>query len=147
MGASMTDTEYLLFLNQDTEPASGFIRVMEKRMKATPETAIVGAKLIFPVSSIRHIVVGERPVVLTRVAGRLDSAAIDLNSKFLPYEVGRSNHPTMPAFNIAKPYPAATGACMLVKPDVFRELGGVPRRVLLSMGRYRFLFAGLGGWI
>lgn len=147
LGASMADTKYLLFLNQDTEPASGFIEAMEERIKASLETAIVGAKLTFPVSSIRHIVVGERPVVLARVAGRLDSAGIDLNSKFLPHEVGRNNHPTMPAFNIAKPYPAVTGACMLVKTDVFRELGGSERRVLLRMGRHRFLFAGLGGWI
>jgi len=94
LGASLAGTKYVLFLNQDMEPVPGFIKAMEERMEATPECAIVGAKLVFPVSSIRHVVIGERPHVLTRVAGRLDHAGIDLNSKFLPYEVGRNNHPT-----------------------------------------------------
>jgi len=91
-------------------------------MEATPECAIVGAKLIFPVSSLRHIVLNERPHTLIRVGGRLDSAGIDLNSQFLPYEVGRNNHPDIPVFNVAKMWPAVTGACLMIKREVFEEL-------------------------
>lgn|GEM_PF-2474033 len=124
LGGFLADTKYILFLNQDTEPEPRFIKAMEERMEATPECAVVGAKLIFPVSSIRHIVLGERPHVLTRIAGRLDSAGIDLNQQFLPYEVGRNNHPDIPVFNVAKMWPAVTGACMLIKRKAFGELGG-----------------------
>lgn len=124
IGAWKSETPYILFLNQDTEPHPGFIKIMESRMRRRKRTAIVGAKLVFPESNVGHIIFRDKVVHLPRIKGRLDHAGIDLNKRFLPLEVGRNRPPVLPEFNRSRMYPAVTGACLMIKREVFDELNG-----------------------
>jgi glycosyltransferase involved in cell wall biosynthesis len=102
------DADFLLFLNNDTEVISTewIEALVEHGQRA--EVAAVGARLLFPSGEPQHegIIVGIEGAPAKNVA--------------LPYfGMGRTIR------NVS----AVTAACMLVRPAVYRELGGFEERM------------------
>ena len=106
-GAAMARGKYFMFLNNDTEPRPGWLSSMLKVADADPNVAIVGSKLLFPDGTIQH------GGVLFSYAGPLPISPFHLHYR-QPAAVS----------NQVLSLRAVTAACMLMRPDVFRAVGG-----------------------
>jgi GT2 family glycosyltransferase len=96
-------TDFLLFLNNDTEVIEpGWLEAMVEQGQR-PEVAAVGARLLFPNGNTQHegIVIG-----LGGVASNVDHGGY--------FDLGQT----------IRNCSAVTGACMLMRPETFLELGG-----------------------
>lgn len=98
--------EYLLFLNDDTIPQRDFLEDMIEETKWDKKVAIVGAQLLYPNGTIQHAGVFWR----TEYPGEAGHIGL--------YEQPQSY------YDISRDVPAVTGACMLIRKDIFNELGG-----------------------
>ncbi len=102
-GASISSAPYLLFLNNDTIPQAGWLRPLLNELK-NPEVGIVAPKLLYPDGlKINHA---------GYVFGR---------GNF--YAIYHGHKSSLPAVNIKRDYQALLGACILLKRDLFFELG------------------------
>jgi GT2 family glycosyltransferase/radical SAM superfamily enzyme YgiQ (UPF0313 family) len=106
-GARMARGKYLLFLNNDTEPQPGWLEAMVKVAEADPTISVVGSKLLFPDGTIQHGGVG------LVYASPYPITAVHLHYRW-PAEAGS---------RMLAPQ-AVTAACMLVRSEVFRDVGG-----------------------
>jgi glycosyltransferase involved in cell wall biosynthesis/GT2 family glycosyltransferase/tetratricopeptide (TPR) repeat protein len=105
-GAREAAGEYIVFLNNDTVSLDGWLAKMVEFADDHRDAAIVGAKLLYPG---------------TRV---LQHAWIDFDASGIPDHVFRGTSADDPRIQTARQVPMVTGACMLVRKGVFRELGG-----------------------
>ncbi len=107
--ASQTDARYLLMLNDDTEVLSDdwLERLVEQASK--PEAGAVGALLLFPDGRIQHAGIILEPAAVAR---HLSSA-----SMFDGIDRGLSL--------LTRPVSAVTGACLMVRRQLFLECGGL----------------------
>jgi len=97
--------EHILFLNNDTEVINGdWLSAMLEHSQRL-EVGAVGAKLLFPDNRIQHcgVIVG-----IAGVAGHIFYGSRDNEKR--PSVVGN--------------YLAVTGACLMLRQSVFREIGG-----------------------
>jgi GT2 family glycosyltransferase len=104
-GAAAAQGEFILFLNNDTLPEPGWLEALCDVFREHPRAGIVGAKLLYPDGTVQHAGVS---ITVDRFAHHL-------------YAGFRSDHP---AVNRPRRMRAVTGACMLVRADLFRSLGG-----------------------
>lgn len=109
-GSRYANGEYLVLLNNDIELLNRewleeFLGCCQR-----DETAIVGAKLIYPDETIQHagIVVG--------IGGIAGNMFVNLPSDFEGYM-----HKASVQLNCS----AVTAACLMIKSEVFREVGGL----------------------
>ncbi len=110
LGTARADTPLVLHLNNDAEAlAPGWLEDMAGWL-SIPGTGVVGAKLLYPDGTLNHagISIG-REDGLPHVLFEQEPAA-DLGYIFLPHA----------ARNVA----AVTGACLLTRTDLYRELNG-----------------------
>ena len=101
--------EYLLFLNNDVEVISpDWIEAMLEHAQR-PEVGAVGAKLLFPVRTVQHagVVLG-----MGGVAGHA----------FVGLPADHAGYFGLPL--VVRDCSAVTGACMMVRKDLFRQTGG-----------------------
>lgn len=98
--------EYLLFLNNDTIPEDGFLDVMMSLFASEEHIGAVGAKLLFPETRlVQHCgVVFEEPLAVSHAFGEFPE-----------------DHP---AVNHRRDFQVVTAACMLVRKEIFQQLGG-----------------------
>jgi len=102
--------DLLLLLNNDTEPLrADWLRSMVEHA-TRPEVGVVGAKLLYPSGKVQHagVVLG-----IGGVAGHAH--------KYIPGDASGYYH----AADLIRNFGAVTGACMLVRRDVFEELDGL----------------------
>jgi GT2 family glycosyltransferase len=104
-GAGAARGEFLVFLNNDTEPHAGWLDALVAHADAHPEAAVVGAKLLFPDGTIQH----------AGVAICQDGRPRHLYAGF------PADHP---AVERTREFQAVTGACMLVRRGAFEQAGG-----------------------
>jgi len=115
---SMVDSEFILFLNNDTEVMSSeWLSAMVEHIQRK-EVGVVGAKLLYPNNKIQH-------------------AGLILGTMGIPPVVGHAfrNLPdhTINYFgmvDVVRNYSAVTGACMLTKKSLFEEVGGFDEKNL-----------------
>lgn len=108
-GATKTDADLLLFLNNDTEVINPewleeMVGVIQKK-----EVGVVGAKLLYPNKTIQH-------------------AGVSISEKEFAGHVFsfESHNASGYFFRLLTPqnYVAVTGACLMIKSDLFKQIGG-----------------------
>jgi GT2 family glycosyltransferase len=106
-GAAVARGQHLLFLNNDTEPRGGWLRAMVAVLETDPQIAVVAPQLVFPNGTIQH-------------AGFIVAYGFPYPVSLIPRAYGKA--PAAAAERVE--LRAVSGACALVRGDVFRSLGG-----------------------
>jgi GT2 family glycosyltransferase len=110
LAASTCATDLLLFMNNDIEASGdGWLRALVEEAQR-PEVGAVGARLVYPDGSIQHagVVYGTEAIVGHIFQGMQPS----MRRGYGFWE------------RVVRRYSAVTGACMLVRREVFEEVGG-----------------------
>ncbi|MEW6248547.1 MAG: glycosyltransferase [Nitrospirota bacterium] len=105
-GAKAARGRYLVFLNNDTIPQSGWLEALVREVEEHADVAVVGSKLLYPDGTIQHAGVAFSHVWFT------------------PYHLYQGCPADLPAVNRRREFQAVTAACMLVRREVFDEVGG-----------------------
>jgi GT2 family glycosyltransferase/SAM-dependent methyltransferase len=103
-GAVAARGQFLLFLNNDTLPTPGWLEELLRGVTDSPQVAAVGAKLLYPDDTVQHagVVFSERGAV---------------------YHLYRHFHRDHPAVNKERDFQVVTGACLLMRREVFFQAG------------------------
>jgi O-antigen biosynthesis protein len=116
LGAAHAKSEYLLLLNDDTEVITSNWLELMLELSQQKEIAAVGAKLLFPNGKIQHAGV----TILNGNPGHV----------FYGCE---KEHPGYFCSNIVnRNYLGVTGACLMMRKEVFEELGGLDEEFPLN---------------
>lgn len=109
-GARVAKGRYLLFLNNDTEPREGWLEPLLKVVDHDNAVGVVGSKLLYPDGTIQHagVAIVDDPV---------------LPAALSPCHLGYQQ-PDTPEFNVIRECQAVTAACMLIRRDLFNQVGG-----------------------
>ncbi len=123
LGAANSQSDLLLFLNDDMGVSNDFWLEELVRWAARPEIGVVGTKLIRANRTIQHagIILG-----LNRFAGHLYLNAPEDYSGLLG------------SVDWYRNYMALTGACQMVKRDLFEAVGGYDEAYLLAFSDIDF---------
>ncbi len=106
LGARSLDSEYILFLNNDTVPLNGFLEAMIRTHENEMGVGAVGAKLLFPGGvACAH-------------------AGLKWEASGFPYEYGKGWKAETPDICITREMDGVTAACMIIKKELFDSLGG-----------------------
>ncbi len=104
-GAAAANGRYLIFLNNDALPSSGWLDALVACAESHPRTAIVGAKLLWPDNTVQH-------------------AGVVFDAKKNGRHLYEGFHESHPAVNRPRRLQAVTAAAMLVRREAFEEVGG-----------------------
>jgi len=108
-GADLARGPYLLFLNNDTLPEPGWLEALVAEVDRDPRVGVAGARLLYP-------------------DGRIQHAGIMFTPQGLPFHRYRGVPGDDPRVMETVALPAVTGACMLVRQDLFMRLEGFDER-------------------
>jgi len=118
LGVRHSSGRYLLFLNPDTKLVSSAINIMVDRLSTLPDAGIVGCKLLNGDLSIQTSSIQKFPTIVNQV----------LDVEFL-----RNRWPSARLWDISPLFSDSgkavkveviSGACMLMKRDIFEKVGG-----------------------
>jgi len=109
-GAAVSRGDLLLFLNNDTVPEPGWLEPLVSELCGHSDVGIVGSRLLYPDRTIQH-------------AGIAFSVPDGI-----PYNLYRSAPEGFPAACERREYNAVTGACMLIRRQLFQALQGFDER-------------------
>lgn len=104
-GAELGSGDYLLFLNNDTNPHPGWLKRMVELADCDAAVGIVGAKLLYPDS------------------GKVQHAGLGLENG-IPAHLYRGAEADDPRVSEVRDVDMVTGACLLIRRSLFAELGG-----------------------
>lgn len=104
-GADAAHGEHIVFLNNDTEVTTGWLEEMLHTMSHFPAAGAVGSKLIYP-------------------DGVLQDAGGIIWETGLPWNVGHGEEPDRPEYNYTRDVDYLTGASLMVRASVWREVNG-----------------------
>jgi GT2 family glycosyltransferase/ADP-heptose:LPS heptosyltransferase len=107
--ARMARKSIFVFLNNDVFVTEGFPGNLLKYFYF-PRVGVVGCKLLFENGSIQH-------------AG-MEFVSETGKFKYCGYHPGRLKDRNLPEANCVKIVPAVTGACLLIRKDIFFHIGG-----------------------
>lgn len=110
-GAKAANGEYLLFLNNDTLPTKGWLTELVKIATDNEHVGIVGSKLLYPDNTIQH-------------------AGVAFNKYGKVYHIYQGLPRDHPNVSKIREFQAVTGACMLIKKEIFMKVGGFDERFL-----------------
>jgi GT2 family glycosyltransferase len=108
-GAGVARGRYLVFLNNDTEVAAGWLDALIATFDALPKCGLVGAKLVYPDGSLQE-------------AGGIvfdDGNACNY---------GRGGDPADPRYNFVREVDYCSGACIVLPRELFHSIGGFDTR-------------------
>jgi GT2 family glycosyltransferase len=106
-GARLARGKYLMFLNNDTEVTAGWLSALVRVMESDPQIAMVGSKLLYPDGTIQH------GGVAFSYAGPLPIGPFHLHLRL----------PASASTEVLS-LRAVTAACMLLRSEVHRAVGG-----------------------
>ncbi len=105
LGAAMAFGKYIFFLNNDTIVRDGAIDHLVSTAEEDSTIGVVGAKLVYP-------------------DGRLQEAGSIMWRDASGWNYGRFDSPEDPRYNYVRDVDYVSGAALLVRAALFRELGG-----------------------
>lgn len=108
-GAQLAQGEYLLFLNNDTIPHEHCFKNLVETLEQNREIGAVGAKLIYP-------------------DGKLQEAGGIIFNDASGCNFGRGDDPNKHDYNYVREVDYCSGACLLVRRDLFEKTGGFDER-------------------
>jgi GT2 family glycosyltransferase len=103
-GLAAARGEHVLFLNNDTIPRPGWLEPMLEEL-SDPAVGAVGSRLLYPDGTIQH-------------------CGIAFDEQGLPFHLLRGEAAEHPGALLACDRPAVTGACLLIRGSLVRQLGG-----------------------
>lgn len=103
--ASIAKGEYLFFLNNDTTVSEGWLSSLVELMQKDPSIGMCGSKLVYP-------------------DGRLQEAGGIIWSDASGWNYGRLQDPTEPQYNYVKEVDYISGAAILIRHALWKEIGG-----------------------
>ena len=106
-GARVAKGHYVLFLNNDTEAMPGWLPPLVRILDEEPRIGVVGAKLLYPDGSLQH-------------AGMAVSYGNPYPITFTHVHYGKPAEVADSRLDLL----VVTGACMLIRNSLCRELGG-----------------------
>ena len=109
-GARAARGRYILFLNNDTEVLSGWLKPLLSVLERDASVAAVGSKLLFPDGTIQHAGV---VISVQQSSGHIG-----------PFHIYYKQAADLPEANQPREYNVCTGACLLTRADMFREAKG-----------------------
>ncbi len=101
--------EFLFFLNNDTKVTEGYLSWLLKLMDENPSIGMTGSKLVYP-------------------DGRLQEAGGIIWSDASGWNYGRLQDPSLPEFNYVKDVDYMSGAAILIRHKLWKEIGGFDTR-------------------
>ena len=121
-GAGAAKGEYLMFLNNDTVVTKGWLDILVKeldsdsdgtsgkigagaKIAADAKIAAVGPKLLYPDNTIQH-------------------AGVVFDEKKWPHHIYKKEPGGAPYVNKKRQFQCITAACILIRAEVFRSVGG-----------------------
>lgn len=109
--------EYLLLLNNDTEVIDSDFLISMMGYAARADVGAVGARLLYPGDTVQHagVIVGVEGVAY---------------HQFLEYAAGDPGY--MGRAVISQDVSAVTGACLLIRKDIYLQVGGMDERLAVS---------------
>jgi GT2 family glycosyltransferase/glycosyltransferase involved in cell wall biosynthesis len=111
MGASVSKGRYLLFLNNDIVVTPRWLSKLVNTIESNSSIGAVGCKLIWP-------------------NGLLQEAGSIIWSDGSALGYGRGDNPLSPEYSYIRRVDYCSGACLLVRRDVFEGLGGFDERYI-----------------
>lgn len=111
LGASIARGEFILCLNNDTEPRRNWLQALLSVMENDTSVGAVGSKLLFPDGTIQHAGLG---IFCDKKYGD------PLVARHLCYKEPENS----PEANTALTFQALTGACLMIRKSLFDQLGG-----------------------
>ena len=117
LGFSKASGEAVLFLNPDTELKPNSLQIVLAELERRPEAGIVSPRILNPDGSLQVTCVRALPTPLNRAIDSTFFRRLLPNSRL--WGVGRAFRATAPI-----EVEAVSGAFMLLRAEVFRELGG-----------------------
>jgi len=110
-GADEANGKYILFLNNDTEVQPGWLRALVDVAEDNPAVGAVGSKLLYPDGTLQHA-----GVVI--VEDRQHGDPLLATHNFY------KEHGDKPEANRLMTYQALSAACLMVRRELFVQLGG-----------------------
>lgn len=108
-GAEQAQSEFLVFLNNDTVVTDGWLDALLRCFDEEPEAGLAGAKLVYP-------------------DGRLQEAGGIVFADGSGWNYGRFENPADPRFEFRREADYCSGAAIMIRRDLFRELRGFDTR-------------------
>jgi O-antigen biosynthesis protein len=105
-GVAAAAGEFLVLLNNDTVPTTGWLSALVAYATQHPTAAVVGAKLLFPNDSVQH-------------------AGVAIGLDALPHHIYAGFPAEHPATSVSRPFQIVTAACALFRRGPWEALGGL----------------------
>jgi O-antigen biosynthesis protein len=108
-GVANARGRYVVLLNNDVEVRPGWLSALVRRAECSPDVGAVGAKLVYP-------------------DGRLQEAGAITWRDGDCWNYGRGHDPQHPSFTYVREVDYCSGACLLVRRDLWERIGGFDER-------------------
>jgi GT2 family glycosyltransferase/Flp pilus assembly protein TadD len=105
-GVEAAHGEYVVLLNNDTLPRPGWLEALVRLADSDPKIGVVGARLLYPDT------------------GKIQHAGLEM-IKGMPEHVYRGAEAEDPRVMVQRDLDMVTGACMLIRRDLYQQLGGL----------------------
>jgi len=101
--------KYIFFLNNDTTVGENWLRPLVELMEKRKDAGMVGSKLVYP-------------------DGRLQEAGGIIWKDGTGWNYGRMQDPDMPEYNYVKEVDYISGAAIMIRTELWKEIGGFDER-------------------
>jgi GT2 family glycosyltransferase len=105
LGAEMARGEFLLILNNDTQLTPGWLDALIRAFEENKNTGLAGPRFVYP-------------------AGWLQEAGAAILRDASAVLLGEGGDPSQPRYNYDREVDYCSGACILIKTEFFKKIGG-----------------------